>query len=583
MNDPAPAMAAAAARLGAIRLPDAAPVAVPCQLVQDWPAAVDPGHLATLSRAAAGQDTGILTVTFADREARRALLAAWARQEYERGRFPGGVVYVDREETYLESCDADMGDVVGDLLRLLGVREEIIPVGHGGRSPLLRQARAAKGLLIVLDGIRHAPLARPLILPGALLVVGGTKPMVARSLQLDGGREVALDGPQDSGASPASVHGVLERAVEDLSPDARHLRCLLEPLEYVPFGSALVNEVFGPGADTALRALADAGLVVPASRPQRFRFRAKTALCRLCRADTVPPGERHRMEYRLAEAVRRLVERIADTATDGGPQQRTAGLEALREQAPVVELTVRLAAERGWHHVVWPLALAMTALMDARGWDTSWDHILERGADSALADGAADAHAELRTRLVELRLYYAFRPQEVKDTAAVAFALCPLVSNDQLRARIWHMQAEFDARCGRDTDHARERALYFYRAAGDQDEADRQILLWAQTLLDHGRVRAALERLDDLSDPRRAGAHLVRARAYRASRQALHSVKAAVTAAERAVDTADYVLCGQALEFLAEVAHQEEEHTLLAVCREQEAALRQFAGLAPRS
>lgn len=78
--------------------------------------------------------------------------------------FPDGQLYVDLRGT--GSAAREPADVLGDMLRDLGVPDALIPEGEDARSARYRSIVAGRRLLIVLDNARDSAQVRPL-LPGS--------------------------------------------------------------------------------------------------------------------------------------------------------------------------------------------------------------------------------------------------------------------------------------------------------------------------------------------------------------------------------------------------------------------------------
>lgn len=79
-------------------------------------------------------------------------------------RFPGGQLYVDLRGT--GPAAREPADILGDILRDLGVPDALIPDGEDARSARYRSIVANRRLLIVLDNARDSAQVRPL-LPGS--------------------------------------------------------------------------------------------------------------------------------------------------------------------------------------------------------------------------------------------------------------------------------------------------------------------------------------------------------------------------------------------------------------------------------
>src|SRR5207248_1640767 len=106
------------------------------------------------------------------------------------GHFQDGQLYVDLRGFAAEGVPADPADVLGELLRLLGVPADAVPDGIAARSAVLRDRLAGRRMLLVLDSAADEEQVAPL-LPGSptCMVIVTSR----RSLALEGVRVVALD------------------------------------------------------------------------------------------------------------------------------------------------------------------------------------------------------------------------------------------------------------------------------------------------------------------------------------------------------------------------------------------------------
>jgi tetratricopeptide (TPR) repeat protein len=113
----------------------------------------------------------------------------WAHANHER--FRDGQLYVDfREHRY--AGVAALGAVLGELLRSLGLRDEMIPVGTGERVKRFRTETAKKQLLLLLDDVQRASEVTQLLPAGAESVVLVTTYRPLLELRKVGARLVEL-------------------------------------------------------------------------------------------------------------------------------------------------------------------------------------------------------------------------------------------------------------------------------------------------------------------------------------------------------------------------------------------------------
>lgn len=82
-----------------------------------------------------------------------AISRHWAHTN--RDRFPDGQIYVDFREHRHNDASA-VGTVLGELLRSLGLPDEVIPTSTGERANRFRTETADRRLLLLLDDVQHA-------------------------------------------------------------------------------------------------------------------------------------------------------------------------------------------------------------------------------------------------------------------------------------------------------------------------------------------------------------------------------------------------------------------------------------------
>ena len=114
-------------------------------------------------------------------------------------RFRDGQLYVDFREHRHAGASAG-GAVLGELLRSLGLRDEMIPVSTGERAKLFRTETAKKQLLLLLDDARQASEVAQLLPTNADSVVMVTTNESLRELFRIGARPVDLPPLQEGSA-----------------------------------------------------------------------------------------------------------------------------------------------------------------------------------------------------------------------------------------------------------------------------------------------------------------------------------------------------------------------------------------------
>ncbi|MEJ3745778.1 BTAD domain-containing putative transcriptional regulator [Actinomycetes bacterium KLBMP 9797] len=116
-----------------------------------------------------------------------------------RGAFPDGQLYVDMRGT--SEAPRDPGEVLAELLRVLGVSDLALPADAAARSAVLRSRLAGLRMLLVLDDVAHAGQVQPL-LPGA----GACAVLVTGRMRL----------PDLSGALQVNVDVLTEQEAQEL-------------------------------------------------------------------------------------------------------------------------------------------------------------------------------------------------------------------------------------------------------------------------------------------------------------------------------------------------------------------------------
>lgn len=115
-----------------------------------------------------------------------ALSHHWSRTN--RKHFPGGELYARLNDFRFRGAVA-VGEVLGQFLRVLNVREESIPVGLPERSRLFRRLTSNAAFLVVLDDVRYPAEFVALVPPGPGSAVIATsshtpKDLIAAGVQL---------------------------------------------------------------------------------------------------------------------------------------------------------------------------------------------------------------------------------------------------------------------------------------------------------------------------------------------------------------------------------------------------------------
>lgn len=143
----------------------------------------------------------------------------WAHANSER--FSDGQLYVDFREHRHDGPSA-VGEILAELLRSLGLRNEAIPIATGERSRRFRTETADKRLLLLLDDVELASEVTQLLPTSAESVVLVTSHQQLKELFRLGGRPVDLPPLDQESAEDLLVSLIGEqRAREDLSSVAR--------------------------------------------------------------------------------------------------------------------------------------------------------------------------------------------------------------------------------------------------------------------------------------------------------------------------------------------------------------------------
>lgn len=556
-------------RLAGITLP-AASIPVPQQIGQDGAALAPAGHLAALDEAAAG--ASIVAVQLSDREARRALLADWVHRHV--AEFPGGQLYFDMDDVRRDGV-GDPAVMLACFLRALGMAEDFIPPQFGDRFRALQQIAEQRRIVIVVDGVRHAPEAAVAVCAPGLLLVGS--PWRLDGLNLHGDTvHVPLDGPPSADE---------DLDVERLPERARDLYRLLGHLPAPTIGCVLVRCLLGAGSEQTMKELAAAGILVPAGSPGRFRLHDDARAVTQARARAESPDERRQARRRLTDACLQMVEEAAATCTspDADDSARRTALEVLDAEQHTVTAVQRVITHDQWHREVWRLAVALFPLYEVRVYDSYWRDSHTLAVEAALWDGAIDAQAELRTRLARLELLCGQwdHPERAGNEISRAQEMLNLVSSDRLRGLIWQTRAEVEEDQGRDPVPAWQQALRCYTEAGDDAGAGTALARLGQAMVAAGRAEEALPLLTSSQALSGARADLARAAAHRALGQNDLALAIAVNAGQQAAGHTHYRLYGSALTLVADMAAELGDEELLQLCRSKERELSQAAGLAP--
>ncbi|MEU5833082.1 hypothetical protein ABZ820_05240 [Streptomyces diacarni] len=542
-------------------------VAVSCPVQDEWLGEeVHEEHRAALDEAASGAQ--VVAVQMADREARRALLADWVCRHADG--FPGGRLYFDMGEARRDGA-GDPSTMLGRFLRALGVPEEFVPAGFRDRRRALKTVAAGRRVVMVVDGVDHAPEARVAACPDGLLLVGSSRPLPG--LRMDGAVCLALDGPH----TPDE-----DVDVAALPESARTLYALLGHLPTSVFGPSLALTLLGAAGESAIEELCTAGLLVTAAEAGRFRLRDRAREHALAQARAEPPEVRLRALRQITDAYLYIVEDAAATytATGAGDVARQTALEALEAEQHAVTGLMRVITHAQWHREVWRLALALRPLYGVRLHEADWHESHTLGVEAALWDGAVDVQAELRVQLARLELLCGssvLHPGRAERAIGNAEQMLDLVSSDRLRGLIWQTRAELEDDRGRDPVSAWQQARRWYSAAGEHADATEAAARWGEGLVAAGRAQEAL---DVLTDTAAVGvsANLARASAYRALGSTGPAVAAALDAVEAAARDAQYRLCGAALALLADLAAVRGDEELLRLCKTKQSDLARVAG-----
>ncbi|SDQ25649.1 Tetratricopeptide repeat-containing protein [Actinopolyspora saharensis] len=145
-----------------------------------------------------------------------ALALHWLH--WQHARFPDGQLFVEGSSPDVDT-PRSAADLLGHLLRSLGVPAEEVPLGVGGRLSRYRSLTSGKSLVVLVDDAVSAAQVRPLLpnsATGALLVTSRMRPA---SLALDGARLLDV-APLDERSALRALSGLLGSERTAAEPDS---------------------------------------------------------------------------------------------------------------------------------------------------------------------------------------------------------------------------------------------------------------------------------------------------------------------------------------------------------------------------
>ena len=165
----------------------------------------------------------------------------WAHANAER--FVDGQLYVDFRE-HRQGAGVGVGDVLAELLRSLGLRDEAIPVAMGERRNRFRTETAGKRLLLLLDDVRNAAEVTPLVPTTGESVVLVTSHEPLEELFREGARAIDLEPLDDRSAAALLVELIAddERVRDDPASVSRLVEiCAGLPVALTVCGARLAS------------------------------------------------------------------------------------------------------------------------------------------------------------------------------------------------------------------------------------------------------------------------------------------------------------------------------------------------------
>lgn len=166
----------------------------------------------------------VVLVTGGHGVGKSATSRCWAHANSDR--FVDGQLYVDFDDVRHRG-GVGIADVLGGLLRALGLGENVIPSGLADRVALFRSRLAGKRVLLLLDDARYAAEVVPLIPAGAECCVLVTTRAPLQQLLADGAGVVRLDPLDEASARSllAEMIGVWRVAAEAEAVDELRRIC----------------------------------------------------------------------------------------------------------------------------------------------------------------------------------------------------------------------------------------------------------------------------------------------------------------------------------------------------------------------
>ncbi|MDX3024993.1 hypothetical protein [Streptomyces acidiscabies] len=526
-------------------------------------------HRAALDAAAEG--ARIVLVAMADASARRALLLDWARRNT--GMFPGGRAYADLDD-FRVGAFSDPSAALAWLLDGLGVRKELIPARPWERAWALRQVALRQPVVVILDGAQQAAEVRGAVPPRGVLLVGSERRLDGR--RPDGAVQLDLDGPEPAGAVAPAVD------LASLRPAARTLCRRLGSLPVRTTSEAMATALAGAGAERAVVELRAAGLLEDGGRPGMVRLGGHLWMSVHRWARSWQYEEKMQEAKVVTDACLEIVEEAAATLASpaaADAERRTAWETLDREQYLVNGLLEKLDGR--WPREEGRLVAALLPLYEERTYSSWWRDSYARGIAGASWEGAVDVQAERYAQLARLGLRYEEDDEQryMDEAADRAQDLLGMVGSDRVRGRIWQSRAEVEERRGRDAAPGWQEALRCYQAAGEHTDADTAAVRLGEALVAGGQAERALAVLAGGAAPSGARASLGRAAALRVLERPGQALAEAVASFEEAVREQRYQLCDQALRLLCELATEQRDDRLLALCRGRRAELGEATGL----
>ena len=247
-GDPVPLPSPSASAPPPSAAPDSAPP--PAQLPAEQPDFTGRSELVSELAAELGGDAsgGNASVSGAGGAGKTALAVHVGHLLRER--FPDGQLYVDLGGS--GSRPADPAEVLGRLLRGLGLPPEAVPAAPEERAARYRSRLAGRRVLVLLDDARDAAQVRPL-LPGA----GRSRALVTsrvRLFALDGTRPVVLGG-LDADEAGALFRRIVGHRRVDAEPSATEQ--VLTACEGLPLAIRIAADRLAARPGWSVRALAD--------------------------------------------------------------------------------------------------------------------------------------------------------------------------------------------------------------------------------------------------------------------------------------------------------------------------------------